>query len=252
MTENTKPQVFAGRLQTALLVTASLLGALYLSWRFMAALDFLYPALYDIADIGAHIDEFGPQNRYKRGFEQTTRQEREMLFAAIATAVRDQGRGLEALIYKDADGREMGVLLRPPEIIHLRDVARLVRWLEIAGLLALAIVSFQIVLLRRRKRRLPRPGGMMARVAVAVGVITVVTVAIGPRDVFYTFHDWVFPEDNQWFFYYQDSLMSTLMKAPFLFGYIAVALAVLAMIFLWLIFWASDWATRRAIAQRIG
>ena len=231
---------------------ASLLSALYLSWRLMAALDFLYPAFYEIADIGQHIDEFGPQNRYKRGFEQTTRHERETLFAAIAAAVRDQGRGLEALVYKDADGREMGVLLRPPEIIHLRDVARLVRWLEIAGLAALAIVSFQIVFLRRRKLLLPRPGGMMARVAVGVGGMTVAIVAIGPRDVFYAFHDWVFPENSQWFFYYQDSLMSTLMKAPFLFGYIAVALAVLAMVFLWLIFWASDWATRRAVAKRTG
>lgn len=235
-----------------MLVAASLLGALYLSWRLMAALDFLYPAFYEIADIGAHIDKFGPQNRYKRGFEQTTRHEREALFAAIAAAVRNQGRGLEALMYEDADGREMGVLLRPPEIIHLRDVARLVRWLEIAGLIALAIVSFQIVFLRQRKLLLPRPGGMMARVAVGVGVITVAIVAIGPRDVFYAFHDWVFPENNQWFFYYQDSLMSTLMKAPFLFGYIAVAMAVLAMIFLWLIFWASDWATRRAVTQRAG
>ena len=42
--------------------------------------------------------------------------------------------------------------------------------------------------------------------------------------MFYQFHIWLFPADHEWFFYWQDSLMSTLMKAPVLFGGIAVVL----------------------------
>jgi hypothetical protein len=39
----------------------------------------------------------------------------------------------------------------------------------------------------------------------------------------------VFPPGHAWFFYYEDSLMTTLMQAPHLFGFIAVAIGVLAL-----------------------
>jgi len=42
-------------------------------------------------------------------------------------------------------------------------------------------------------------------------------------------HVLIFPADHQWFFYYQDSLMSTLMKAPDLFAGIAVQIVLLAL-----------------------
>ena len=69
----------AGLLQVALFVAIALLAALYLSWRSLAAVDFLYPVLYEPAGIGEHIDSYGPKNRYKRGFENTTRAERQAL-----------------------------------------------------------------------------------------------------------------------------------------------------------------------------
>lgn len=49
---------------------------------------------------------------------------------------------------------------------------------------------------------------------------------IGPTRVFYTLHEWVFPSDHQWMFSYQESLMTTLMKAPDLFAAIAVAVGM--------------------------
>ena len=41
-------------------------------------------------------------------------------------------------------------------------------------------------------------------------------------------HEMVFPDDHQWFFYYQDSLMTTLMKAPDIFFAIGAVWAILA------------------------
>tara|TARA_Y100000588_G_scaffold356149_1_gene412087 strand:- start:498 stop:764 length:267 start_codon:yes stop_codon:yes gene_type:complete len=65
---------------------------------------------------------------------------------------------------------------------------------------------------------------------IALSAITTgVVFALGPKQVFYWFHIKVFPEGHQWFFYYQESLMSTLMKAPDLFGFIAVLIAVLTL-----------------------
>ena len=235
----------AGPLHLLVLVAAGLLAALYLAWRTLAAVDFLYPVLYEPAGIGAHIDHYGPKNRYKRGFAETTRAEREALFSEIARSIRKHGRGLESLTYHDRQGRELGVLLRPPEIIHLRDVATLVHRLEIAGLLALAALAFHIVFLRRRRLRLPGAGRMLFLTTGAVLLTAALVLVSGPRKIFYTLHEQVFPPDHQWFFFYQDSLMSTMMKAPFLFGYIAIALVVLALIYLWILFLLASAATAR-------
>lgn len=222
-----------------------MLASLYLSWRTLAAADFLYPVLYGPAGIGEHIDTYAPENRYRDGFGHTTRAEREALFSAIAESVRNHGRGLETLVYRDARGREIGVLLRPAEIIHLRDVARLVHRLEIAGLLALAVLSFHLVWLRRRQRRLPGALRLLAWTGTGVLATAALILAVGPRNVFYAMHEIVFPADHQWFFFYQDSLMSTMMKAPYLFGYIAVALVLLALVYLWGLFQLAAWATAR-------
>ena len=61
-------------------------------------------------------------------------------------------------------------------------------------------------------------------------LLTIIIVAVGPNDVFSALHEFVFPADHQWFFYYQDSLMTTLMKAPDIFFAIGAAWAVLATI----------------------
>jgi hypothetical protein len=68
---------------------------------------------------------------------------------------------------------------------------------------------------------------------VLLAVATAAILASGPMTVFYALHDRLFPPGHPWFFYYEDSLMTLLMQAPTLFGYIAVALVALALA-LWL------------------
>jgi len=233
-----------------LFITAALLGALFLAWRLVASVDYLYPALYQPAGIGAHIDRFAPENRYRNGFGETDRDERQRLFAAIGRAIRDHGRGLESLSYHDPAGKRLGSLLRPPEIVHLRDVARLVGGLEVAGVAALLVLALQIAVLRRRRRRLP-PARRMLLMTGAGFLLTVVAVLlIGAKRVFYSLHDLIFPAEHQWFFFYQDSLMSTMMKAPDFFAYVAAALAVFAIGLLWLILLAASRYTSRPSQPR--
>jgi hypothetical protein len=50
------------------------------------------------------------------------------------------------------------------------------------------------------------------------------------KTFFYWLHTVVFPSDHQWFFYYEESLMSTLMKAPYLFAPISIMLLLFALI----------------------
>jgi hypothetical protein len=71
----------------------------------------------------------------------------------------------------------------------------------------------------------------------------------GPTQVFYQFHLWIFPADHQWFFYWQDSLMSTLMKAPVLFGGIAAVIALGALLLTPVLYWLGLWGVRRLAPQ---
>lgn len=212
-----------------LLLPAAALAALWLAWRSLAIVDFLYPACYELLEIHAHIEHFAPQNRYKQGFEQTTRQERRRLFAAIVDAIHDSGRGLETLRYHDPAGRPLDHLLREPEVLHLRDVARLVDRIAPIGWIACAWLVAQLLLIRRFGWSVPGLGRLIAASLGVTATVVLLVLLIGPREVFYAFHDWAFPPENPWFFYYQESLMSTMMKAPQLFGAIAVALLALAL-----------------------
>ena len=220
----------AGRGHLWLLLPAAALAALWLAWRALAFVDFLYPAFYELLEVHAHIEHFAPQNRFRNGFAQTTRQERERLFAGIVDAIHDSGRGLETLRYHDATGRALGQLLREPEIAHLQDVARLVDLVAPVGWIAAAWLLAQLILIRRAGWIVPGLGRLMAASLGVTAAGVLVILLIGPRQVFYAFHDWAFPPENPWFFYYQDSLMSTMMKAPQLFGAIAVALLLLALL----------------------
>lgn len=221
----------AGHGHLWLLLPACALAALWIAWRCLAPVDFLYPVFYDWLEIDTHIEEFGPQNRYKRGFEATSRDERMRLFSAIVTAIEDSGRGLESLQYRDPAGQPVDRLLRAPEVGHLQDVARLVDRARVAGWVAVGWCALHLLLIRMLGWRVPPFGRLMgASVAVTAAGIALVLV-IGPKRVSSALHEWVFPPDHPWFFYYQDSLMSTMMKAPDLFGAIALALLALALAF---------------------
>lgn len=219
-----------GRGHLWLLLPAAALAALWLAWRCLAALDFLYPVLYDALAIDQHIAHFGPQNRYKTGFETTSRAEHFRLFGEIVDAIHVSGRGLATLEYRDAHGRVVDRLLREPEVAHLQDVALLVDRVAPVGWLAVAWSLVHLALIRFLAWPVPPLRRLLVASLAAAGIAVLAVFAIGPKEVFYRLHDLVFPPENPWFFYYQDSLMSTMMKAPDLFGAIAVALLLCAIL----------------------
>ena len=69
--------------------------------------------------------------------------------------------------------------------------------------------------------------------------------SIGPKAVFYQLHVWIFPGRESVVLLLQDSLMSTLMKAPpYLFGGIGAAIAG------GLFFGLALWLLRRVSGQQ--
>jgi hypothetical protein len=213
-----------------LFVVCMLWTAFFLAWGSLRAVDFAYPALYRVLDIDAHIALYGPQNRFKHGFETTSRSQRLALFGEIVDAIQSSGRGLEAIRYTDGQGRPVP-LLRQPEVVHLRSVARLIDRLAWASWAMLGGLLVSLAVMRAARLPPPRASRVAGWSAGVVAAAVLFTFAYGPEDVFNTLHTWVFPAGEQWFFYYQESLMTTLMKAPDIFAAIAGIWLVLALVY---------------------
>lgn len=208
-------------------VCLGIVGSFWCAWWVLSSLNFQYGLWYQVLDIGPFIAEYGPQNRYKLGLENCTSEQHIMLFKEIAQAIQHkEGLGLESIRYCDDQG---SLLLRAPEILHLQDVAHLVNRFLYSGSIACLLWALSAVLLVSKVDlpSLKRVGMLLFGAGL---LVLSVVMLIGPVKIFYTFHEWVFPKDNPWFFYYQDSLMTTLMKAPDLFGGIAVSWSVVAIL----------------------
>jgi hypothetical protein len=216
-----------------LLLTCHLLMVALVSWLLLAKVDFLYPLAYQLLDIEQHIQEYGPQNRYKSGFEQTPTEVHQQLFHEINRAVHQQGEGLADIHYELPSGGS-NTLLRTPEVIHLQDVANLIDHLVSAGLTAALLWCVLLIHAWQQRLQLPSAKKILSGFAIAVIALTFVILAAGPTRVFYWLHTVIFPDEHEWFFFYEDSLMTTLMKAPDLFGVISVFFMML-LISLWLL-----------------
>lgn len=206
----------------------------YAAWNINAAVNFLYPTWYEALSLNDAISKYAPDNKFKKGFENTNKQQHVELFSGIVTGIQRDGEGLRELSYIDRNNSQKRTLLTDAEAVHLEDVASLVskfKYLIIFGCLIAFIVFMSMrsrkVVIAKFKHHLL--GGLGTIFALALLV-----VVIGPTKVFYVGHELIFPNNHQWFFYYEESLMSTMMKAPALFGPIACQLLLLTML-LWLV-----------------
>lgn len=214
-----------------LLLLGHLLAVSLLAWHLLAQVNFAYPLGYTVLNVEQHIRHFGPLNRYKKEFEQTTKAEHLDLFAQITRAVQNHGEGLADIRYRLSNGTTTP-LMREAEVIHLQDVANLIDVLYWAGLIG--GLAWLCLLAYAYRQRIPFPALKKILLGFVSGLvlITLTILLIGPKAVFYWLHEQIFPDEHEWFFFYQDSLMTTLMKAPDLFGFIAVILVAVIMV-LW-------------------
>jgi uncharacterized membrane protein len=208
---------------------SSLICAIFISWVLMASIDFAYPVLHDTMDISQHTEKYGPQNRYRNHFENTDRDERIRLFSKINHAIHLQGQGLAQIKYHDKNTQqEINTLLHTSEILHLKDVAILIDVFRYTAMGAFIIWLGLVFLLYKKGISPPNIKQQTISTLGIIAVCTVIILLIGPVNVFYAFHELLFPANHKWFFYYQESLMTILMKAPFLFGYVAILITLLA------------------------
>ncbi len=216
-------------LHYTLITVCSFLTALFVAWKLLLPINYGYSVFYQWLDINSHIQTFAPQNRQgKNGFEQTSAEDHHQLFADISKAINHSGEGLRELTYQ-ADGQTR-ILLTDSEATHLEDVARLVDVMMPAGWVILGLWLLLVIAASVRKVPLPTLGNSVMTLIIVGLLLLVLVFAIGPHNIFRAFHELVFPPENQWFFYYQDSLMTTLMKAPDIFFAITVLWALIAVV----------------------
>lgn len=201
------------------------------SWHLLAQFHFLYPTGYKLLTLDQHIALYAPQNRYKSDFELTTREEHWRLFGEITEAVQNSGKGLADIHYRLPDAQTVP-LMHTAEIVHLQDVANLIDGFYAAGIGCLLLWLGLIYFAWKQKRQPPSAKHILLGFLIAILTIALVIILIGPTSVFYWFHIQMFPDGHQWFFYYEESLMTTLMKAPDIFAFIALLLLT-CLIALW-------------------
>ena len=205
---------------------SALIVSILIGWFTLSIWDYGFSFWYDFYGIQAHIHHFGPQNRYVHGLELISAQEHLRLFSEITYAIHHHGAGLAEISFEYRGNLQP--MLRPEEVIHLQDVANLIDSLRNLLFICLPLTLLMSATLIGQ-RLMPSWPMQLALVGVVIGAVVIWILVAGAKAVFYEIHVWIFPPDHDWFFYYQDSLMSTLMKAPFLFGGIAMVIAFIAL-----------------------
>lgn len=229
-----------------LFFTCQLIALALVSWHLLAQFHFAYPMGYQLLGLDEHIAEFAPLNRFKEDFEFTAPDEQWRLFGEISDAVQSSGKGLADISYTLKNGQTTA-LMHEAEIIHLQDVANLIDVFYLTGMISLVIWAILIGTAHQQDLRLPSIKKILLGFLTGFLLLTTIVLIIGPTAVFYWLHVQVFPDGHQWFFYYQDSLMTTLMKAPDIFAFIAILLLTL-LIALW---GASLYALNRLLGRAI-
>jgi hypothetical protein len=224
--------VILANIRVFLIMLLGFVLSVYLAWMANAQLGYGYDWLYDVYDTEQHIARFAPQNRYRKGFEFTQVSDHKAIFQKIVDSVHDDGLGLEFIRYS-AKGKTYPVL-HSAEIIHLQDVAILINKIHdlaiFCGFLLVALVGWHVMNRKKVGSIEASKKGLILTLIALILITVCLFLAAGAKAIFYKLHIWIFPQDHQWFFYYQDSLMSTLMKAPDLFAGIAIQILILALI----------------------
>jgi uncharacterized membrane protein len=221
-----------------------------ISWHLAAQIHFAYPLGYKLLNLDEHIAEYAPINHHKEDFEFTHKEDHWRLFGEICDSIQNQGKGLADIRYHLQNG-ETTLLMHDREIVHLQDVANLVSQFYGVSSISFIIWLSGLVFIYYKKPTPPSMKKVISLFLLGIGISTMIILFIGAKDVFYWLHVQVFPEGHQWFFYYQDSLMTTLMKAPHIFAFIAILLVTELIIF-WCacVYLMNRWAAKQITSYK--
>jgi uncharacterized membrane protein len=209
------------QLSWALLLPLLLLVSLYLSYSLWVSQNFLYSFWYENTQLHSFINQYASENIYKPEFAETTKKERLRVFDELLEKINSGGEGLKDISFFSEDKKILGILLRKPEVDHLKNVSKLIENFKYVAWSAIPFLFYTLFALFLKRKRAYPFNSLLKAYLLAIVSSLVIVLLIGPLKVFEYLHSVFFPEGDQWFFYYQESLMVTLMMAPDLFVYFA-------------------------------
>ena len=223
------------------LTLALLVSCLYVSWQVLSQANFLYDQIYEYNNLEAHVNEFAPLNRNdKESFALTSKTERVRVFNDIVREINTGGGGLGSITFTPQGADAATTFLIEAERDHLQDVANLVSGLKPIGAviasLLMAFYGFCWYYKISRYQYFWRPSSVFVclfQIGAVAALCVAITFTIGPQQTFYLLHEWAFSDKAQWYFYFQDSLMTTLMPEV-VFSNIAIMIGTIT-ITIWLI-----------------
>ncbi len=224
-----KPKVKSQKAIILLFSISNMFTVIALSWVVLYHSNFFYSFWHDNGGIKQTIEHFSPKNTNIKGFENTTKAERVEVFKQINYAVHVNKSTLNNITFHTKNNTET-TLLTQAEIIHLVDVANLIQILYYWFTLMLLVWAYLLIKIMKNFIHYPSFVGQAIAIGSIFGVLGLIIAIVGPTKFFYWLHEVIFPDNHQWFFYYQESLMSTLMSAPDLFGWIALEWVLLFII----------------------
>ena len=197
-----------------------LLLSFYVSWLGLSKVNFLYAFWYEHTALEKFIDFYAPQNKFKKNFELVDDQGRIEIFSKIVSEINSGGSGLGEIVYTDNEGKIIDTFLRDAERIHLEYVSALVLVFKYLAAFSLFVLIFFLVLMYYYTVTVPVFKKLGLHYLYIFLLIGFCVLLYGPENTFVFLHESIYPENHQWHFYYQESLMTTLMMAPDLFAYI--------------------------------
>jgi hypothetical protein len=196
--------------------------------------------VYQIEHIDEHIEKYGAINRQgKETFAETDTYTHYRIFNEMLKSVENRGEGLAEISY-NYRGKTIKFFTES-EIIHMKYVADMIDlmkapftfFLILAGLISVVMIIFNI-----------RPYVMTDMFWISGFLLLPLSLSLqtlGFEKVFFWIHEIVFPDNHQWFFYYEDSLMSTLLKAPESFSSFGIVLGIFSLLVFVLFYPALYW-----------
>lgn len=225
-------------------VFCKLIVAAFFAWNILAKFDFNFSWAYESLNIKSHIERYAPLNYCKPGFEKTTFQERKKIFSQIVYNISNNNDALKLISYSLPSGKKIS-FLNKAEVIHLKDVSNIINIFYKFAILCVLVLMVCTYLLCKKKEYLFSYQNILKKISLIFCAIVTGLYFLDFEKIFYWLHTKIFPADHQWFFYYQDSLMVTLMKAPDIFGFIAIELLMLTALIFAIFLWVGKYLQSR-------
>lgn len=233
----------------SLLVILLMYFAIFGAWYAAYSNYFFFPMVYQMEDIHGHVMEFAPQNRNgKADFVYVAPSFHLTIFYQMLRAIDNEGEGLSEITYPAKDGEKK--FLTTDEQVHLQDVADLISFLKSFSPLFIVLLGCVMLAMIFGAVWPYYTWRMFRGLMLVVALFGAVLYFTGFTSIFYGMHTLVFPEGHKWFFYYQESLMSTMLKAPDSFAVFGVILGVFALIALLILYWGVSMLVRTIIKSR--